>query len=167
MIYLHWCGKLWHYGCFMFLWDTPQEFVCDAWVCEKCASSIPVAIMLGCSVIDDYVGCFKVATSDYSQEIKSLGGCLMWNDAFVCGGMVWFIFFVRIWSDMWKSLKRNSEMIFSVPLMWCKYMDVLLLTRVQPRQRDMELCASAFTGSKYAFCIHHSELELYVNTRMC
>ena len=58
-------------------------------------------------------------------------------------------------------------MMFSVTLMCCEYMDVSLLIRFQPSQRDMELSDPVFTGSKYALCIQPSVLELSVNAKMC
>ena len=75
--------------------------------------------------------------------------------------------FVRVWSDLWKSLERESAMMFSVPLMCCEYRDVSLLTRVHPRHRATALWDYVFTGSKDALCIQPSALELSVNARMC
>ena len=66
----------------------------------------------------------EAAASNDIQEITFLGSYLMWNDAAVCCGKIWLIFFVRVWSDLWKSLERESAMMFSVPLMCCKYRDV-------------------------------------------
>ena len=57
--------------------------------------------------------------------------------------------------------------MFSVPLMYCEYRDVSLLTSVHPSQHDTALCDSAFTGSNYALCIQKNALELSVNTKMC
>ena len=47
-----------------------------------------------------------------------MGGCLMWNNADVCGGRVRLNIFEGVWSDMWKFSDRESAMIFSVPLMF-------------------------------------------------
>ena len=58
-------------------------------------------------------------------------------------------------------------MMFSVPLTCCEDRDVLLLTRVQPRQRDMASCDFSFTGSKDVLCIQPSVLELSANGNMC
>ena len=58
-------------------------------------------------------------------------------------------------------------MIFYVPLMCCEYRYVLLLTRVQPIQRAEVSCDSAFNGSKDAFCIQLSALELSVSSKIC
>ena len=115
-------------------------------MCEKCAPSIPVNRLIGHSGFGYSVGCIEADTSDDTQEIMSLGRCLMWNDAVVFGGRVKLNSFVRVWSYMWKSLDMESAMMFSVPLMCYDYMDVLLLTRVQPSQRDTELCDSSLTG---------------------
>ena len=68
---------------------------------------------------------------------------------------------------MWISFERESEMIFSVLLIFCDYMDVSLLTRVQPIQRAMESCDSEFTGSKDALCIKPSVLYLSMNSKIC
>ena len=59
-----------------------------------------------------------------------MGGSLMCNNSAVCGGMLWLKFFVRIWYDMWKSLERDSAMMFSIPSMCCEYRYLLLLKRV-------------------------------------
>ena len=75
-------------------------------MCEKCEQYIPVTRLLGRSVFGDAVGCVEAATSYDTQEITYLGGCLMWTDATVYGGRVCLKIFVRVWSDMWKSLER-------------------------------------------------------------
>ena len=82
----------------------------------------------------------------------------MCNDDNICGGRVRLITIVRVCSDMWKYLDRESPIIFPVPLMCCEYRYVLLLTRVHPSQRYTSLCGSAFTGSKDASCIQPSSL---------
>ena len=58
-------------------------------------------------------------------------------------------------------------MIFSVTFRCCEYRDVLLLTRVQPSQRDAALCESEFTGSNDVLCIQPSALELSMKSKMC
>ena len=98
---------------------------------EEFTPPIPVSRLLGRSGFGNAVGCVKAATSDDTEKIKFLDGCLMWNDAAVCGGRIWLNFFVSVWSNMWKSCERESVMMFSAPLMYCEYRDVLLLTRVQ------------------------------------
>ena len=134
---------------------------------EECAPPTPVSRLIGRSGFGDAVGCVKSDASNDIQEIKFLGECLMWNDASVCGGRIWLIFFVSVWSDMWKSREREFVMMFSIPLVCCEYRDVSLLTSVHPIQRDTESYDSAFTGSKDAFYIHPSVLELSLNTKMC
>ena len=57
-------------------------------------------------------------------------------------------------------------MFFSVPLIYCEYRDVLLLTSVRPSQQAAASCDSLFTGSKDALCIQPSLLELSVNVKM-
>ena len=57
-------------------------------------------------------------------------------------------------------------MMFYVPLMCCEYRDVLLLTRVHPDQWATASYDFAFTGSKYALCIHPNAPELSVNAKM-
>ena len=101
------------------------------------------------------------------QEIKFLDGCLIWNNAAVCGGMIWLKLFVSVWSDPWKSRERESTMMFSVLLMCCEYRDVLLMTNAHPSQRDTESWDYAFTGSKDELCIQPSEMELSVSAKMC
>ena len=59
---------------------------------EECAPPIPVARLLGCIRFGDAVGSVEAAARNYIQEITFLGGCLMWNDAAVCGGSIWLIF---------------------------------------------------------------------------
>ena len=91
---------------------------------EECSPPIPFSRLLGCSGFGDAVGSFEAAVSNDIQEITFLGSCLMWNDAAVCCGRIWLNFFVSVWSDLWKSLERESAMMFSVPLMCCEYRDV-------------------------------------------
>ena len=55
---------------------------------EECALPILVTILLGRSGFGDSVGCVDAAASEDIQEIKFLVGCLMWNDAAVCGGSI-------------------------------------------------------------------------------
>ena len=59
---------------------------------DEFAPPIPVARLLGRSGFGDAVGSVEAAASDDIQEITFLGGCLMWNDAAVCGGRIWFRF---------------------------------------------------------------------------
>ena len=151
----------------MFLWVPSQEFLCDAWVCDKFTPYILVTIMIRCSGFGNAVGCVKSAASDDTKEIKSLCGCLMGNNAAFYGGRLWLKPFVRFWSDMWKYIERKFAVIFYVPLMCCEYRYVLLLTRVQPIQRAEVSCDSAFNGSKDAFCIQLSALELSVSSKIC
>ena len=91
----------------------------------------------------------------------------MWNDAAVCCSRIWLKALVSVWSDLCKSLERESAMIFSVPLMCCEYRDISLLTSVHPIQRATASWYSAFTVSKDVVCIHPSALELSVNDKMC
>ena len=91
---------------------------------EECAPPIPVAILHGRSGFGDAVGIVEAAARDDIQEITFLGGCLMWNYATVCCGRIWLNFFVRVWSDLWKCLERESAIMFYVPLMCCEYSDV-------------------------------------------
>ena len=65
----------------------------------------------------DAVGSVEADASDDIQEITFLGSCLMWKNAAVCCGNIWSKMFVRVWSELWKSLERESAMMFSVPLM--------------------------------------------------
>ena len=113
---------------------------------EECAPPIPVARLLGRSGFGNDVGYVEDDASNDIQEIISLGGCLVWKDSAVYGGRVRLKYFMRFWLDIWKSLKRDSTMIFSVTLICCEYRDVSLLTRVQPSQQDTSLCDSTFTG---------------------
>ena len=71
-------------------------------MCDKCATYIPVIILIVDSGFGDAVGCVESDISDDTQKITSLGGCLMLNDAAVCGGRVRLNIFVMVWSDMWK-----------------------------------------------------------------
>ena len=80
--------------------------------------------LLGYSGFVDAIGSVEAAASDYIQEITFLGSCLMCNDAAVCCGRIWLNFFVRVWSDLWKFLERESAIMFYVPLMCCEYSDV-------------------------------------------
>ena len=80
-------------------------------MCEECAPSVPVTILLGLSGSVDYFGCVYDTDSDNSQEVISLGSGLMWNDADVYGGRIVLEMFVRDLSDRWKSLDIESVMI--------------------------------------------------------
>ena len=91
---------------------------------EECAPPIPVSRLIVRSGFVDSVGSVKAAASDDIQEIKFLGGCLMWNDAAVCGGRIRLKCFVSVWYDLWKSHERESTMMFYVPLMCCDYRHV-------------------------------------------
>ena len=134
---------------------------------EECSPPFPFARLLGHSGFVDAVGSVKAAASNNVQEITFLGSCLMWNNATVCCGKIWLKMFVRVWSDLWKSLERESAMIISFPLMCCEYRDVSLLTSVHPSYHTTASWDSAFTGSKDALCIQPSGLELSVNARIC
>ena len=125
---------------------------------EECAPPIPVARMLGRSGFGDAVESVKAVASNDIQEIMFLGGCLIWNDADVCGGRIWLNKFVSIWSDLYKSLERESTMMFYVPLMCCEYRDISLLTSVHPSQYATALWDAAFTVSKDSLCIQPSAL---------
>ena len=61
-------------------------------MCEDCEQHFPVSRLLGCSSFGYSIGHVKDAASDNTQEIISLGGSLMWNDAAVCGGRMELIF---------------------------------------------------------------------------
>ena len=91
---------------------------------EECSLPFPVARLLGCSGSVDAVGSVKAAARNDIQEITFLGSYLMWNNAAVCCGKIWLKMFVRVWSDLWKSLERESAMMFSIKLMYCEYRDV-------------------------------------------
>ena len=91
---------------------------------DECAPPFSVARLLGRSGFGDAVGSVEAVAIDDIQEITFLGRCLMCNDAAVCCGKIWLKMFVRVWSDLWKSLDRESAMLFSVPLMCCEYRDV-------------------------------------------
>ena len=91
----------------------------------------------------------------------------MRNNAAVCCGRIWLTVFVSVWSDLWKSLERESAMLFSVPLMCCEYRDVSLLTSVHPIQSDTAWWDSVLTGSKDALCIQPSAFGMSVNAKMC
>ena len=99
---------------------------------EEFAPHIPVARLLFCGGFGDAVGCDKACASNDIHEIKFLGGCLMWNDAAVCGDSILLKFILSVCYDMWKSRERESAMMFSVPLMCCKYRYVSLLMKVYP-----------------------------------
>ena len=115
-------------------------------MCEDFSPPIPVARLLSCIGFGDAVGCVGDAAINDIQEITSLGGYLRQKNVAVCGGRVRLNFFVRVWLDMWKSLERESAMMFSVTFMCCKYRYVLLMTRFQLSQRDTSLCDSALIG---------------------
>ena len=134
---------------------------------EEYSPPFPVSRLLGSSGFGNSVGIVEAAPSDDIQEITFLGSCLMWNNAAVWCGKIWSKMFVGVWSDLWKSLGRESTMMFYRPLMCCEYRDVSLLTSVHLSHRATASWESAFTGSKDALCIHPSVLELSVNARMC
>ena len=68
---------------------SPQEFVCNSWMFEECSPPIPFSSLLGHSGFGDAVWSVEAAASYDIQEITFLGGCLIWNDAAVCCGMIW------------------------------------------------------------------------------
>ena len=125
---------------------------------DECNPSILVARLLGCIGFGDAVGSVEADTRDYIQEITFLGGCLMCNDAAVCCDRIWLNFFVSVWSELWKSLERESAMMFSIPLMCCEYRDVLLLKSVNPIHIATASLDYEFTGPNDALCIHPSAL---------
>ena len=86
---------------------------------EEYSPPFPVARLLGSIGFGDAVGSVEAAARNDIQEITFLGICLMWNNAAVCCGNIWLKMFVRVWSDLWKSLERESEMMIYVPLMCC------------------------------------------------
>ena len=92
---------------------------------EECDPPSPVARLLGPSGFEDAVGSIEADASDDIQEIKFLGRCLMWNNVAVYCGKIVSKMFVKVWPDLWKSLERESAMMFSVPLMCCEYRYVL------------------------------------------
>ena len=57
----------------------------------------------------------------------------MLNYADVCDGRIELEVLMRDLSEMWKSLESNSNIMFSVTLMFWEYIDTSLMTRVQPR----------------------------------
>ena len=65
------------------MWDSVQEFVRDAYVCEECAPCFSVARLIGRSSFGDSLICVKYSASEKIKEIISLGFILMWNDAAV------------------------------------------------------------------------------------
>ena len=113
---------------------------------EECDPPIPVSRLLGRSGFGDVIGSVEAAASDDIQDITFLGRCLMWNNDAVCCGKIWSKMFVRVWSDLWKSLERESAMMFSVPFICCEYRDVSLLASVHPIQRATALWYYVFTG---------------------
>ena len=82
---------------------------------EECATPIPVSRLIGHSGFENDVGSVEADARNDIQEITLLGGCLMWNDATVCGGKIWLNVFVSVWYNLWKSCERESAMMFSVP----------------------------------------------------
>ena len=59
----------------------PGFFFNDSCLFEKCAPPFPVARLLGCSRFVDSLGRVEDADNENIQEIISLCGSLMWNDA--------------------------------------------------------------------------------------
>ena len=117
LVSLHWGVELCHKDCPLLFKDTPQEFVYDCWVFEEWAQPIPVFRLLDFSGFVNAVGSAKATASNDIKEITFLRGCLMWNDTTVCCGRIWLKIFVSVWSDLWKSLERESAMMFL--LLWC------------------------------------------------
>ena len=101
---------------------------------EERVPPILVARLLSRSGFDNAVGSVEADASNDIRDITFLGSCLMWNDAAVCCSRIWLKSSVSVWSDLWKSLERESAMIFYVPLMCCEYRDVSLLTSVHQIQ---------------------------------
>ena len=84
-------------------------------MCMGYTPSISVARLLGRSGFGNTVDRVEDAAIDDIQEITSLGVCLVCNNVTVCCGRVGLKFLVRVWLDMWKSLERESRMIFLSP----------------------------------------------------
>ena len=74
---------------------------------EECSPPFSVAILIGRSGFGDAVVSIEADTSDDIHEITFLDSCLMCNNAAICCGTIWSKMFVRVWSDLWKSLERN------------------------------------------------------------
>ena len=68
-------------------------------------------------------------------EVLFLGTGFIWNDAAVCGGIMYLKVVVRDSSELWILLERESVMMFSFPLMFCDYRDVSFLVRLHPSHR--------------------------------
>ena len=104
-------------GFTLLLWNNPQEFVCDAWMCEECVPPIPFFRLLGRSGFGDAVGCVEAAASNDIQEITFLGGCLMWNDAAVCGDRIRLNFLWVSGLTRGNPARGNPRWCFLFP--WC------------------------------------------------
>ena len=59
---------------------------------DEYSPPFPVARLVGRSGFGDSIGCVEAAASNDIQEIVFLGGCLMCNDAAVCGDRIWLDF---------------------------------------------------------------------------
>ena len=161
---LHLCCKWLHQYFFVSLCDYTRKFVLDDCVCEEYAPYAPFARMSGHSGFDYYIGPVKDATTDNIQEIISLGGSFIWNDATICGGRMGLKILVREWYKMWKFLESESAMILLFPFMYWEYRNTLLLTRVQPRNKATMPRNYFFTGSNEALLIQPSSLEISIKT---
>ena len=84
---------------------------------EGCATSVPVAILLGHSGFVYSFGNSKDYASKKIQEAISLGRISMWNNAAVCGVGRGMQIWVRYSSEMLKLLYINYLIINEVPLM--------------------------------------------------
>ena len=61
---------------------------------DECAPPIPVFRLLGRSGFGNAVGSSEAAASNDTQDITFLGGCLMLNNAAICGGRIWLNLFL-------------------------------------------------------------------------
>ena len=86
-------------------------------MCEGCATSVPVVILLGHSGFGYSFGNSKDYASNKIQEVISLGRSSMWNNAAVCGVGRGMKIWVSSSSEMWKFLYINYFIIIEVPLM--------------------------------------------------
>ena len=102
-------------------------------MCEECAPSVSVFVLLGCSGFGESFGCVDETVSNNIQDVVSLGSGLMCNDDAVCGGRMDLNIVMRDLSDRRKYLESEYAMMLLVHLMFWEYRDTSLLTRFHPR----------------------------------
>ena len=106
------------------------------YVGKKVVPLVPFSRLLVHSGFGYYFGCVKDDNSNNIQEVISLVIVLIWNYTAVYGGSMVLNIYFRDLFKMWKSLKSDSAMIFSSPLICWDYRYTLFFMGVHLNHLD-------------------------------